>query len=132
MSAIQFFKKSIAPGTDVSSKRLTAFWLTVLGTAVDITTIVLVCHITRGVNASPMSIDAIDRLLYLSIILKVSVFLLMSIITVQDVTGLARAVKGVVSEVRSTATEVAEGFTQQTEVTQQTYEAEESYQPHPG
>lgn len=81
-------------GKTASSRRVTTFWFVVLETIISFTILVTCMFLVFSEKTRPHGLDAVWKLIIFSIISRVSIFLLMSIITWQNITDTVNAVKG--------------------------------------
>lgn len=90
-----FLQKALN-GSDstISSRRLITLISVMVGVIVDIAIIVLSFKVALSTTANTNGISAINKLIELAVIIKVEIFLLIGIITWQNINDTASIVKG--------------------------------------
>jgi len=93
-----------------SSRRVTTFWFVALETIISLAIVTCCIFLVLTEESRPQALDSIYKLIIFSVISRVSIFLLMSIITWQNITDTVNAVKGttVLRETREHIEETAE------------------------
>lgn len=79
----------------VSSRRLITFISMFIGVIVDISIIVLAFKVALASTGNANAISAISKLIELTMIIKIEIFLLIGIITWQNINDTAKIVKGI-------------------------------------
>lgn len=104
-----YIKKALS-GTDstVSSRRLITFITMVVSVIVNIAIIVLAFRVALSHENNVNGISAIDKLIELTVIISIQVFLLIGLITWQNINDTAKIIKGIPTN----TTEVEQTFKQ--------------------